>query len=235
MPPIKSAFAAAAVLWLLAGPAAATPVVIDPNFNQTPTSGPKFYGTAAWGAAILPGGGPAQNPSYAGSIGPDAFNQWNNGTPGNAQGTVGFLANGGSYIFQAISGFSVGGTYQISLLANGRILDANNPVKPMAALTITSSSSGTLYAASLPPVDLAQTYNKAFTSVTTATFTANAPTVTVRLTNTGDADSTVLLSGFAIAELTTVNAGTGVPEPVSMAMLGAGLLGLAVARRRAAI
>jgi len=143
MPPIKSAFAAAAVLWLLVGPAAATPVVIDPNFNQTPTSGPKFYGIAAWGAAILPGGGPAQNPSYAGSIGPDAFNQWNNGTPGNMQKTVGFLANGGSYIFQAISGFSVGGTYQISLLANGRILDANNPVKPMAALAITSSFFGT--------------------------------------------------------------------------------------------
>ncbi len=236
MPHIKSAFAAFPLVWLMAGPAAATPVVIDPNFNLTSTSlDTKFYGIGAWGAVVLPVGSPGYNPSFAGSVGFDAFNQWNNGDPGNNEGKVGFLANANAYIYQAISGFSVGGTYRISLLANGRILDAGNLKASPAALTVTSSSSGTLYAATLLPVDLAQTRNNLFTPITTDIFTANSPTVTVRLANTGTADSTLLISGFAIAELTTINAGVPVPEPAGMALLGAGLLSFAAARRRVSV
>ena len=125
----------------------------------------------------------------------------------------------------------VGGTYRISLVANGRIFNAATPTVPMAALTITSSSSGTLYAADVPPIDMAQTRNNSFAAVTTSTFTAKAPTVTVRLANTGGADSTVLISGFAISEVSRSDVGLNVPEPGSMAVLGAGLLGLVAARR----
>lgn len=227
MPQIKTVLAAVALLWAVTGQAQATPVVIDPNFNETPTSADKYYGMAAWNAVAQPGG----NPSFAGSVGFDAFNQWNNGTPGNGVDKVGFLANGGAYIYQAISGFSVGGTYRISLVANGRVIHAATPTVPMAALTITSSSSGTLYAADVPPIDMAQTRNNSFAAVTTSTFTANAPTVTVRLANTGGADSTVLISGFAISEVSRSDVGLNVPEPGSMAVLGAGLLGLVAARR----
>lgn len=233
MPHIKTVFATAALAWAMTGPARATPVVIDPNFDETPTSaGTQYYGIAAWNAVVLPQSDPAYNPSFAGSVGFDAFNQWNNGAPGNGMDKVGFLANGGAYIYQAISGFSVGSTYWINLVANGRIIDAATPTMPMAMLTITSSSSGTLYSADVPPVDLAQTRNHPFTPVATAMFTANAPTVTVRLANTGGAASTILISGFSISEFSRGSADVSVPEPIGMAVLGAGLLGLAIARRQ---
>jgi hypothetical protein len=119
---------AAAVSALLASAASAAPVVVDPNFDQTVTAAPYYYGIAGWGAVGAQQGDPAYDPSFAGNVGFDVMNQWNNGLPGNGQAKVGFIANAGGYIYQAISGFTVGESYSITLLANGRVASADYPL-----------------------------------------------------------------------------------------------------------
>ncbi len=212
--------AAMAVL-LLAGAASAAPIVNDPNFNQTTTSDPYYYGIAAWGAANVPASQSyAGNMSFAGNVGFDVNNQWNNGTPGNGQAKVGFIANNG-FISQAISGFTVGDSYVIAVLANGR-----SGVGAASLQIKTSAPAGTVYNSPMLPVDGVSNSVTPFLNVTTSSFVASASTLTITLTNTGASDSTLLLSGFALRDVTAV------PEPVSMALLGTGLLGLAMMRRR---
>lgn len=220
-------FLAAASAMLLASAAAAAPVVVDPDFNQTTTAAPWYYGIAAWGAAGLPAGSPGYNPSFAGNVGFDVMNQWNNGLPGNGAAKVGFLSNHGSYIFQAISGFTVGESYSITVLTNGRVASPNYPSSSPAALTITTDATNyDLYSGVVAPVDPASVQATPFQVVTGLAFTAYRSTITVYLTNTGAQDSSLLLSGFAINDL-----GVGVPEPVSLALAGTGLLGLILVRR----
>ena len=76
---------AAAVSALLASAASAAPVVVDPNFDQTVTAAPYYYGIAGWGAVGAQQGDPAYDPSFAGNVGFDVMNQWNNGLPGNGR------------------------------------------------------------------------------------------------------------------------------------------------------
>ncbi|HEY0206070.1 MAG TPA: hypothetical protein VGC15_18180 [Acetobacteraceae bacterium] len=213
---------------LLASAAVAAPVVVDPNFNETVTTAPYYYGIAGWGAAGLPASDPAYNPSFAGSIGFGVMNQWNNGLPGNGETKVGFIANAGGYIQQAISGFTAGESYSITLLANGRVASADYPLSSPAALTITTDAANyTLYSGVIAPVDPAGTQDAPFQVITGQAFTAYSSTITVVLTNTGARDSTVLLSGFAINDL-----GVAVPEPVSISFAATGLLALGLMRRR---
>ena len=226
---LRRTFAVAAVSALLASAAAATPVVVDPNFNETVTATPdSYYGIDAWGAAGLPTSDPAYNPSYAGNLGFDVMNQWNNGLPGNGETKVGFIANAGGYIYQAISGFTVGESYSITLLADGRVASADYPLSSPAALTITTNATNyDLYSGIIAPVDPAAVEKAPFQVITGQAFTADNSTITVVLTNTGARDSTVLLSGFAINDL-----GVAVPEPVSLSLAATGLLALALTRRR---
>lgn len=225
---------AAAIAVLIADSATAAPIVIDPNFDQTQTSSPYFYGINAWNAnfAGQPTTTPGYNPSYAGTIGFDVLNQWNNGTPGNGETKVGFLANTGSYISQAISGFKFNELYQITVLANGRYPNPGDSSNAAASLQISTSASGAVYNGSIPAVDVPQAQGNKFMTVTTQSFTANADTLLVTLTNTGVSTSTVLLSGFAITDLGVSPTPFPVPEPISALLLGSGLAGLAVVRRR---
>ena len=225
---LRRTLAAAAVFALLASAAVAAPVVVDPNFNETVTQAPYYYGIAGWGAASQPASDPAYNPSFAGNVGFDVLNQWNNGLPGNGETKVGFIANAGGYIRQAISGFAVGESYSITLLANGRVASADYPMSSPAALTITTDATNyNLYSAVIAPVDPALMQDTPFQVITGQAFTAYSSTITVVLTNTGAQDSTVLLSGFAINDL-----GAAVPEPVSLSLAATGLLALALMRRR---
>jgi len=218
----------AAVSALLASAASAAPVVVDPNFNDTATAAPYYYGIAGWGAVVLPVSDPAYNPSFAGNLGFDVMDQWNNGFPGNGEMKVGFIANTGGYIYQAISGFTVGESYSITLLANGRVASADYPLSSPAALTITTDATNyDLYSGVIAPVDAASVQDTPFQVITGQVFTAYSTTIKVTLTNTGAQDSTVLLSGFAINDL-----GVAVPEPASLALAGTGLLALALVRRR---
>lgn len=201
---LRRILAAAAVSALLASAALAAPVVVDPNFDKTVTAAPYYYGIAGWGAAGLPASDPAYNPSFAGNVGFDVLNQWNNGLPGNGETKVGFIANAGDYIYQAISGFTTGESYSITLLANGRVASADYPLSSSAALTITTSATNyNLYSGVIAPVDPAAVGDTPFQVITGQAFTAYSPTITVVLTNTGAQDSTVLLSGFAINDLGT--------------------------------
>ncbi len=219
--PFRRMLLAATAAILAAGAASAAPIVNDPNFNQTVTTSPYFYGMDAWGATTQTSS-PSYtgNPSFAGSVGFDVNNQWNNGTPGNGQVKVGFIANNG-FISQAISGFTVGDSYVINVLTNGR-----SGVGAASLRIATSAPAGTVYNGAMLPVDGVSNTTKPFMNVTTSSFVASASTLTITLTNTGASDSTVLLSGFALQDITSV------PEPVSMALLGTGLLGLAMMRRR---
>jgi len=219
--PFRRMLLATTAAILVAGAASAAPIVNDPNFNQTATTGPFFYRMVAWGAANVPSSPSyAGNMSFAGNVGFDVNNQWNNGTPGNGQAKVGFIANNG-FISQAISGFTVGDSYVINVLANGR-----SGVGVASLQISTSAPAGTVYSAAIPPADGVGNTISPFRNVTTSSFVASASTLTITLTNTGASDSSVLLSGFALRDI------TGVPEPVSMALLGTGLLGLALMRRR---
>ena len=229
--------AAIALLAIVAPCAAvAAPVVSDPNFNLTPTSAVgSYYGIAAWGANGAPGG----NQTYAGNIGFDSNNEWNNGTPGNGQTKVGFINNSTvatpGYISQVISGFTVGDSYTISVLVNGRLATGTAGLQisvspPPVVVTSTSALALTppavVYSAAVPAVDPTTVQATQFQQVTSSAFTATSSSLDVTLTNSGVQGSTVLLSGFALADVTSV------PEPVSLALLGTGLLGLAAVRPR---
>lgn len=212
---------------MLSGVAAAAPLVNDPNFDQTPTTDYYHYGLSAWNA----NGDPAVNPSFAGNVGQDVLNQWNNGTPGNGEPMVGFLSGTGSYIYQAISGFTFGDIYQIGLLVNARVLDALNINSQPAGLQITTSTSAPVYNGTFLPVEAANNFTTTFVQVTSDPFTALSNDVTVTLTNTGTMTSTLLVSGFTIQDIGH-DASAMIPEPAGAATIAAGLLGLAALRRR---
>ena len=237
---------------LLAGSALAAPVVVDPNFNQTSTTAPYYYGIVGWSADnVPPTPGYSGNPSFAGSVGFDPANQWNNGTPGNGQATVGFINSSTAatpgFIRQDISGFTVGSNYVITLLANGRVLNPQATAGLEIGVAPTSGTSSARSSAPSPvtvvysntamtPVDAVGIQSTPFVAVTSSPFTANSTTLTVSLSNIGPTNSSVLLSGFSIA--LAENAVTPlplppVPEPMSLVLLGSGLAAYALARRRA--
>ena len=205
--------AAAFAVALACAPAIAAPIVVNPNFLLNDTASDNAYN----------GGKPfyVQNwsPSgYASNSNTDTP-QFDNGKPGS-QTVVGFIS-GVSSLSQVVQGFIAGRTYRVSVGVNAR---AGIPTRPTFQI---SADNAQIYGPTLlTAVDPAGTFSTAFTAIQSDTFVAANSFVTIKFANAAgsDANASTLLSAVSLSQ---------VPEPVSLALLGVGLIGIGIARRLA--
>lgn len=208
----SAGLAAALAVGLASTPAAADPIVLNPNFvtndasaNQQYNNGNLFF-VQNWTPA-----------NYASNSNTDP-GQFDNGRAGG-NSVVGFLSGASSSLSQVVQGFVAGRTYRISVGADARAQPGTRPT-----FTIRADNQQVLAPATLAPVDPINTFTTAFTPIQSDTFVAANTFVTISFANTASSPSTAstLLTAVSVSQ---------VPEPVSLAILGVGLVGIGIARR----
>lgn len=211
---LAAAVAIALVLAPALGAPAAGPVVLDPNF---------LINDAAANAANNSGQFFLQNwkpTGYASNSKADS-GQFDNGNAAG-QSVVGFLS-GVSSLSQVVQGFVAGRTYRVSVGADARATVNTKPTFQISADNVQ------VYGPTLlNPVDPVGTFSTAFTAIQSDTFVAANTFVTIKFANAAgsDANASTLLSAVSLSQ---------VPEPISLGILGIGLLGVGVARWRGGV